>query len=199
MSAAPLGLLPLLEYLTIAPFGSQLFVSLEMPLVLLMLFAGLVGLLIFPWWLFSARLRPFGVRLGVISLLLIAAGIGGTILGAKIRSQAFSDLAARSAPLVTAIRAYEAKEGSPPADLQTLVPDYLPAVPGTGLGGYPEYHYHVGPDAARYDGNPWVLVVPSTSGGINFDEFLYFPRQNYPAHGHGGWLEKIGSWAYLHE
>jgi hypothetical protein len=44
---------------------------------------------------------------------------------------------------------------------------------------YPDYQYYVGTNAARYGSNPWVLVVHTPSGGINFDQFMYFPLQNY--------------------
>lgn len=69
----------------------------------------------------------------------------------------------------------------------------------TGMAAYPQYEYHTGARAAQYDGNPWVLVVFTPSGGINFDEFLYFPLQNYPRSGYGGSLEQLGDWAYVHE
>lgn len=63
---------------------------------------------------------------------------------------------------------------------------------------YPNYEYHVGKPAGCFE-NPWVLVVFTPSGGINFDQFMYFPLQNYPEHGYGGWLERIDDWAYVHE
>jgi hypothetical protein len=34
---------------------------------------------------------------------------------------------------------------------------------------------------------------------MNWDMFLYFPKQNYPKAGYGGWLERIEDWAYVHE
>ncbi len=50
-----------------------------------------------------------------------------------------------------------------------------------------------------HDNNPWVLIVHTPSGGINFDQFMYFPLQNYPESGYGGWLARIRDWAYVHE
>ena len=67
------------------------------------------------------------------------------------------------------------------------------------MAAYPEYKYLSGEKVKDYDGNPWVLYVFTPSGGINFDQFLYFPLQNYPSHGYGGSLERIGNWAYVHE
>ena len=110
---------------------------------------------------------------------------------------AFHQLAERSKPLVAAIHAYEQKHGHPPETLQALVPEYIPSVPSTGMGAYPKYDYLVG--TTNWNGNPWVLVVFTPSGGINFDQFMYFPLTNYPATGYGGWLQRIGDWAYVHE
>lgn len=116
------------------------------------------------------------------------------------RHRGFFDLARRSVPLVAAIRAYEAKRGEPPPNLAALVPEFLPSVPSTGMGAYPKYEYASDSSVAqRYEGNPWVLFVNTGSGALNFDRFIYLPRQNYPERGYGGWLEKIEDWAYVHE
>jgi hypothetical protein len=65
------------------------------------------------------------------------------------------------------------------------------------MRAYPEYRYT--PNATNYEGNPWVITVFTPSGGINFDQFMYFPLTNYPKTGYGGWLERVGDWAYVHE
>jgi hypothetical protein len=100
---------------------------------------------------------------------------------------------------VAAIRAYDIAQGRPPASLADIVPTHLSAVPRTGIMAYPNYRYYVGPEAQRYDKNPWVLVIHTPSGGINFDQFMYFPLQNYPQQGYGGSLVRIRDWAYVHE
>lgn len=38
-----------------------------------------------------------------------------------------------------------------------------------------------------------------TREGINFDVFVYWPEGNYPDSMYGGWVERIGHWAYMHE
>lgn len=118
-------------------------------------------------------------------------------IGDTIRRSAFVQLAERSRPLVAAIRAYEQKHGRPPESLLQLVPSFLSAVPSTGMGAYPEYRYST--ESNLFAGNPWVLTVFTPSGGINFDQFMYFPLTNYPQKGFGGALERIGDWAYVHE
>lgn len=67
------------------------------------------------------------------------------------------------------------------------------------MRAYPKFEYVAGEKAKSYGDNPWVLYVFTPSGGINFDQFMYFPKQNYPKHGYGGWLERVGEWAYVHE
>jgi hypothetical protein len=182
---------------------------------------GVLALLISPVWLFSHE--GFRVPTLIGGGVFVVAVFVGTLIGMPVRTTAFHRLAARSAPLVLAIRAYDTKYGQPPPDLAALVPEYFPSVPGTGMGAYPNYRYLVGKPAASYAGNPWVLVVSpnyrylvgkpaasyagnpwvlvvsTPSGGINFDCFLYFPLQNYPETGYGGWLERMAGWAYVHE
>ena len=113
--------------------------------------------------------------------------------------EAFRDLAERSMPLVDAVEAFELAENRLPATLQELVPRYLPEVPVTGMATYPSYDLLTGEDAEVWFDNPWVLRVHTGRGGINFDEFLYFPLQNYPQKVGGDRFERLGGWAYLHE
>jgi hypothetical protein len=196
--ASPVVLLPLVEYLAVAPVGSHAFLMLEGLLVPLLLIAA--AWVVIPLVLiFFPKHRAVAARNFTGAVVLLGSSFVGFMLGGEIRQDGFERLAARSAPLVEAIRSYEAKHGQPPPDLAALVPDFLPAVPGTGIGAYPEYTYYVGEKARRFNDNPWALEVFTPSGGINFDTFLYFPLQNYPKHGHGGSLERIGDWAYVHE
>ena len=194
----PLLLSPVLQYLAVAKHGSDIFLWLEMLLVLPLL-AALPVLVVAPFLLFSRRLRPWAARALAAAIVLHVATIVGLRLGNSVRMAAFQRLAERSTPLVQAIRSYESRHGTPPADLIALGPEYLPESPGTGIAAYPRYEYRAGEKAARYDGNPWVLTVFTPSGGINFDQFMYFPKQNYPKNGYGGWLERIADWAYVHE
>lgn len=194
----PLFVSPLLQYLAVAPFGSEGFLWLEI-FVMLPLVAALAALVVSPFLLFFRGIRPFAVRSLIAAALFTLAVFVGLSLGGRIRMTAFRSLAERSTPLVEAIRSYEARYGTPPPDLAALVPEFIPSVPSTGMAAYPRYEYHTGEEASHYHGNPWVLVVFTPSGGINFDTFMYFPLQNYPKTGYGGWLERISDWAYVHE
>jgi hypothetical protein len=143
------------------------------------------------------RLRRYSAAIALGSAAYLAAYVASVRLGDHVRVSAFHRLAEHSKPLVAAVRAFERKHGHPPESLQALVPEFLPAVPSTGMGAYPHYRYLT--DATNYDGNPWVLVVFTPPGGIAFDQFMYFPLTNYPKRGYGGWLERVGDWAYVHE
>lgn len=198
LCALPVFMAPLVHYLAVAPFGSAVFLLLELPLFLAFSLAlgGVVVSLVVLW---NRRFRPVAIRTLIAAIILAAAVLMGVQWGWHIRMTAFHRLAERSAPLIQAIRAYETQHGSPPRDLAALVPGFLPSVPGTGMAAYPEYSYFVSKDHSEREGNPWVVIINTPSGGLNFDEFMYFPLQNYPAEGYGGSLQRIRDWAYLHE
>jgi hypothetical protein len=189
---------PLLEYLALAPFGSKWFLATKMVLVMPML-AALAVLVISPFLLFFRRLRQSAVHSFCIAGVVTLGFCVSFNRDDFVRMPAFYRLAKRSVPLVQAIRAYEAQHGQPPPSLAALVPDFLSAVPNTGMGAYPDYKYYTGEEAARYDGNSWILVIPTSRGVLNWDSFMYFPLQNYPKTGYGGVLERIEDWAYVHE
>lgn len=45
----------------------------------------------------------------------------------------------------------------------------------------------------------WELRIPCSSGVLNWDIFLYRPNESYPDYIYGGYVERIGKWAYVHE
>ncbi len=189
---------PALEWFRLSSFGFDLAFLMVMPCVLTGL-AGLFGMPFALLWLIFRAPKRTGLIAIVYCAALMGAALGGIGSSVKLRVHEFHQLAERSEPLVAAIHRYEKEKGTPPHDLQELVPDYLPAIPPTGMGAYPRYHYLSGTDAVRYGENPWVLMIPTSSGMMNWDEFLYFPRQNYPAQGYGGAFKRMGTWAYLNE
>jgi len=197
VATAP-GVIVLTEYLAVAPVGSGIFLSVQI-LYVLCLFPALAGIVIFPFLLLFKRHRAGFSGWFLLCLMDAPLIFGGFLWGRKVRMKAFDDLALRSVPLVDGIHRYGRDEGHPPARLSALLPKYLPAVPDTGMMACPEFKYETGARAGRYGRNPWILRIPVSSGGINFDEFLYFPLQNYPERGHGGSFGRIRDWAYLHE
>ncbi len=191
-------MLVLLQYQAVAPVGHWSLLFVELPYFLGIL-ASAMAVVVLPFLLLRRGSRMLVFAWLIAAMAYLALAVGGLIVGSCVRSWGFGRLAARSAPLVSAIRAYADANGHPPSALGELVPGYLARVPQTGIMAYPEYQYFVGIEAARYDTNPWVLVVHTPSGGINFDQFMYFPLQNYPTRGYGGSLVRIRDWAYVHE
>jgi hypothetical protein len=169
---------------------------------LVLVFPLVVAVLVVPVSLLTMLFPP---ARRVARFVFVAAGLW-TLSGVvairaadRVRMSGMRQLADRSMPLVHAIERYARETGHPPTKLEDLVPKYLPHVPTTGIAAYPEYSLVTGQAAAEYANNPWVLMVQTPSGGINFDVLAYFPQQNYPEVGHGGWWERVGAWAYLHE
>ena len=191
-------LLVLTEWLAVSPWGFKwlvgMFAVITMPVTV-----AVVGIFIAPWFLLSKNRRRAALFALICSVACLVSFTVGSVAGAHIRRAGFVALAERSKPLVKAVKQYEHDQGKPPGSLDALVPTYLPQVPSTGLGAYPKYEYVSGDKAKRFEANPWAIYVFTPSGGINFDQFLYFPLQNYPKKGFGGWLERIGDWAYVHE
>jgi len=147
--------------------------------------------------LFFRRARPLATSTLVACIFAVPAVLCALYVSRHARSFAFTRLAARSAPLVTAIREYELRHGEPPPSLQSLVPEFLGAVPGTGMPSCPAYSYEVqssdaGPPRA------WRLKVECSSYLTNFDEFVYWPEiegSEYDA----GQVTRHGEWIYAHE
>jgi hypothetical protein len=150
-------------------------------------------------FLFDSTRQKAG-RLLLFSLGGLLGALCGMFIGSFGRWAGVQAFVQRSETVVRAIHEYEREHGQPPADLQQLVPQYLAAIPSTGMGAYPHYEYHCGDDAYwRFRKNPWALSVNTPLWGINFDMLIYLPNQNYPKDGYGGVLERVGSWAYVHE
>jgi len=193
------GATVLIEWYAVSPIGyggvALLF------LVPFAVFPLLLALLAIPLSLFALpfkRLRRPALTLLVCCPIYVLPGLGAIRLADAVRITAFHRLAVRSQPLIDAIHKFAEERGRPPKDLRELVPSYLPGIPRTGMAAYPEYEYVSG-EGGSWDENPWVLFVNTPSGGLNWDMFIYFPLQNYPRQGHGGSLERVGKWAYVHE
>lgn len=149
--------------------------------------------------LIPKRTRHRSLSLLIMSVLFIIPCVVGFKLGSKVRRAGLQSFIQRSQSLISAINAYERDHSVPPYSLHDLVPNYVSAVPSTGMMASPDYHYYSGEKASDLcAGNPWALSVSTLNAG-SFDKMLYFPDQNYPKRGYGGRLESIEDWAYVHE
>jgi hypothetical protein len=83
-------------------------------------------------------------------LAIALAGVGYLLLPQQDaahdweqRKARFRQAAERAGPLLQAINAYTAAVGHPPSELADVVPDYLPALPATGLPECPRFEYRL--------------------------------------------------------
>lgn len=184
-------------YWSVHPSGSvgPLFLTdlLMVPLVLCVLFTP-AAVLCLPF----KRTRTSSAQVLVVSFLWLFTTVAGFWVGNAIRMEAIQGVAARGAPLIAAIKAYEQQRGEPPENLDALVPGFLPSVPETGFKPCPLYWYERYPTIAAYRGNAWLLSVNTPTGTLNFDELLYLPTEEYGRFGFES-VSPVGAWAYLAE
>jgi hypothetical protein len=128
----------------------------------------------------------------VFVITLIAFGVGETM-----RDAGFKAITVRGRPLVAAIKQFQAKNGAPPGGLDELVPDFIPAIPDTGVGAYPKYEYLRQPDPVKYGGNPWVLFVNVSTDDQMQDLLIFYPNQNYPSRQQVASVRRFGDWAKI--
>lgn len=144
--------------------------------------------------------RTFGARLaGCAAIQLLVGAMAMNFLQqGESRDKKIDEIIARAAPLVTAIKKYEAVHGQPPARLDDLVPALLPAIPTPGLNESTPFEYLVGEPAKFHRDNPWVLTVSISKSGFiaKADLLMYYPKLNYPDHGsRGPIIRRIKDWA----
>ena len=163
--------------------GIELFALLPMA-GLVLLFAAL-PLLVFR----GARAQALAaVESGLLLLVLFLPCLW---LGGAARMLAFELAGERAAPLIDAIERHVNETGRVPLRLQDLVPRWLDRLPAR----LPPLKIEAGTEF----GNPWILAASVPCGVFNWDQFFYFPNQDYPERGFGGSWQRLGRWAYLHE
>jgi hypothetical protein len=101
--------------------------------------------------------------------------------------------------LVHALAQYRDDKGEYPDSLDRLIPGYLEEIPYTGMIAYPEFSYSKDRNDIRTNPGSFEVRINCTSGGINFDRFIYWPSETYPDRIQGNGVERIGKWAYVHE
>lgn len=196
---APVLLLPAGEWLAwrdslVHHIG--LFISFGVTFVIM---GALIGLPMSLTGLFFPRRRRNSLWLLLCSLTAIPCFMSGLTLSQAIKQRPLEQVMLRAEPLIAAIRKFEAQHGRPPPSLDKLTPDYLTTIPTPGIGTAPTFHYLLTGERSEMADNAWMLEVRPPVAGIGFDVFIYMPNQNYPKRGWGGVLERMGTWAYVHE
>jgi hypothetical protein len=147
-------------------------------------------------FLLLRRTRPSAIDTLLVSGGLVILFIPTLFLATHARRYGFRLAARRAQPLVAALGAYQKDHGAAPQTLAELSPAYIAALPAR----LPPLELIAGDEArSRFDGNDWVLFSVVSTGLLNWDQFMYFPRQDYPDVGYGGWVERVDDWAYVHE
>ena len=194
----PLLLLPLATREAVSPEGTGL-LEFYLPVLFVLLF-----LLLLAVFFISAgcQLVP-SLKSGAVICLrvslfcgicLIGGCFAGGSLSNRIQNKALTNMVERSKPLIAAIKIYEQKNGRPPESLQTLVPEYIPAVPMTGVGANHEYQFFSYTNNSPYGSNRWALEVYQ----FGFTSLIYLPQQDYSVLTYGTVVKRIGDWAYWH-
>lgn len=155
------------------------------------LFIAIVVLFVGLFQLCHRQRQQQGLRNASLSAVFLCCLPLGVVLGESVRHANLTRVAERSQPLAAAITAYEAKHGQPPQSLDELVPEYIDAIPSTGVGTFPNYHYHTDREG-KFNGNNWMLMAGQPGIVMGFDDFHYYPRQNYKEAG----FTPIGNWGF---
>ncbi len=103
-------------------------------------------------------------------------------------------------PIIAALERYHSDHGEYPPSLDGLVPNYLTAVPRTGIGVDPEFQYTLpggDNDLSGVDGlfsyDLWV-----GRAGL-FNHIHFWPEGNYPERVPGAAIQTVGRWGLVHE
>jgi hypothetical protein len=185
------------SYLAVSGYGDWAIPGQELVSWLSLL--GMIIMCVAVFGLLFSKVRCAAMALLVGSGMMVLLSILALKSADTIRMQGFERLSKETVPLIAAINDYHEEFGQPPESLKLLKVTYPPGHEIKG-GDLPDFTYIPGGRAVeRYHGNPWVLVLEAPTGPLRWDKFVYYPLQNYPSLGNGGWFERVGKWAYIHE
>ena len=143
---------------------------------------------------FGRRVSKSLACLCFIGLWLLALWSAG-----PMRHRAFVRASVVGDSIVQALARYRTDHGEYPGTLDHLVPQYIDALPYTGMIAYPEFTYQKDYNDIQSKPGEYELRIDCTSGGINFDRFIYWPSEDYPDRIQGNGVERFRTWAYVHE
>lgn len=142
------------------------------------------------WSLLSWNWRPLA-----IAFLFGACALVGLwpaeAAGRAMRATAFELFTHRSDTLIRAIDAFVHDKGMPPRTLEALVPDYMAAIPTTGMATGPEYYFapERGPCSVN---NTWHIWVSPHYPPL--ESLLYCPKRDYEKSAWGSMGKAVRDW-----
>jgi hypothetical protein len=145
----------------------------------------------------ARRVRPSDAVVRIVLMSwAITVCFGTARFGKWMRKEGFVRVAAQAQVVVDAVHDYVASHGRPPSRLS----DVRDSIPEAVWSRVPSLHL-LSEDISkrRFGGEDWVLVADVSTGILNWDLFYYAPSESYPRSIQGGWVERIGRWAYVHE
>ena len=160
------------------PFFATLLIT--VPLVFIACLSFPVGIIA----LAIKKTRVLGIFILCGALVFLGAMFAMSTYNSNVRMEAFEKLGSRLTPLINAIEKYKIDKGNYPANLQDLVPEYLPKLPATRMKNYSNYEYNVEKQGGVRGGDPWRIVIDA-GYGMGFDKFVYYPNQK--------------EWIYIHD
>ncbi len=145
-----------------------------------------------------------GLSLLVLAPWLFACWSAYWRLNIDVCERSWPRIAERARPVTAAILAYEKRNGHAPEKLEQLIPEFLQAIPDTGVGCHPRFQMD---DYGRHPGGGWALTVwmgEDHPPMAHLPMLIYWPTEKYPdawppgTSGSDGWFTPIGNgWAYF--
>ena len=155
----------------------------------------LIGIAFAVW---ARRLSPLWWQLWAVPVgMLMCISVWGSYpLRPHVRRAILWCATIKSEGLVRAIQAYQAKYISPPPTLTALVPEFLTAVPQTGMLCNQAYTYR--PGAGNRELGDWELEVALYQGiYLRREALLYLPKGDYARRGYSApEVRRVGGWIY---
>lgn len=103
----------------------------------------LVGFALGITYIYLGKTKSETFRLLARVAATFVAILVGVLISHAIERFATQSIPLRAQPLIYAISAYELKYKKPPAKLQQLVPEFIAAIPHTGMPGFPHFGYRL--------------------------------------------------------
>jgi hypothetical protein len=116
-----------------------------------------------------------------------------------LRHRAFVRASQVGDRIVQALGRYRHDNGEYPESLKRLIPGYLDEVPYTEMIAYPDFSYRKDRNGIENNPGSFELWISCPTGMLNFDSFIYWPSETYPDRLQGNGVERIRTWAYIHE
>lgn len=199
-------------YIPLSFLGISIFMLLDIPSILsgiLEIFSNIGAMLLLFYWLlafagigmliyilFNRSLR----YLWIIFLLLLVSPLGREFSMRtyyNTRLTIFKTAGVKAQKLIDAVEKYNFENGSYPEKFEDITPVYLEKVPGTGIGQYPKFEYSL---PGTYDiFKKYQIKIRASLGLMKWDVFIYWPEEEYPDNMYGGYVTRLGSWAYVNE